>query len=798
MKRSWSIDAGSPSVPAVLALMAGILLGLVLPVPPAIALGAALLVLLFGAAVSCFRREPAIARSSLQLLVVCVGFLLGREQVLLPRQRDERRVARLSAEAPVEIVGRVVAPWSASGSLRSTRLKPGSARVNGEDLGLEGEVGLVVAGELDPTATIGLGDLVRVESPLRLPDGPLSARTPFALPPTARMTLKSARMIERLEGPAGPLAPIHRVHRALQSRLRSNLSAADAGERRALSLLEAFLLGDTSDLSTDTASAFRDGGVAHIISISGLHVGLLAALLALGLARLGASVRARDLLVLLATLAFAVFAGGRPPVLRSALMIGLYLLARLVGRPVSLAHVIGLSALFLLLANPANIVDIGFQLTYAAVFGLLVFVAPLAALLQASRVPRFLAGSLGATLGAEIAVFPIQALVFNVVPFVALVSNLVIVPLSGVFLTAGLASVPFLTASATTARIAIVPLRLLADTMLAALALLDRAHAFRLIPTPAFVTVVLLSVGLVIAGLAAKALVRRAFAAAALLLGAGILFQPAVRAAEGTVLFQALDVGQGDAWLLVSSEGRVLVDGGGTIDGTYEFGRLRLVPKLADLGAVSFDTVFLSHPHPDHARGLLGVLNLASVGRLVIPRGAPRNVFLDEVLDAAARRHIAVLRAGAGDRVHAAGLDFAVLHPGPDTYPRARENNGSLVLKTLVAGRTLLLTGDIEAAAEHDLLARGEALSADVLKVAHHGSRTSTGAEFLGAVSPRVAWIGVGRRNHFGHPTREVLDRLAEAHARTFRTDRDGDGSLVFASGRIFPIFALLTPGAVP
>ena len=798
MKRSWSLDAGSPSAPAALALVAGILTGIVLPVSPPKPLGVALVLALASALAIWWRRFPRWSIGAALLMIVSAGFLLGRDQLLLPRVRDAKSVLRLDPDAPVEIVGRIVAPWSASGSLRSTRLRPGSAKVNGTDIVLEGEVGLVVAGELDPTQEVGLGDLIRVEAPLRLPDAPPSARTPFSLPPMARITLKSARMIEKLEGPRGVLAPILRLHRALQARLRADLAGSDAGERRALALLEAFLMGDTADLSTETTSAFRDGGVAHVISISGLHVGFLAALLALALGRLGASVRGRDTFVLLATLAFAVFAGGRPPVFRSALMIALYLLARLLGRPVSPSHVIGLSALILLVTDPSNIVDIGFQLTYAAVFGLSAFGAPLSAWLQTVQLPRVLAGSLGATLGAEIAVFPIQALVFNVVPFIALVSNLVVVPLSGLFLAVGLASIPLLALSAGVARLAIVPLRILSDAMIGILSLLDRAHAFRLIPTPSFASVVLLSAGLVIAGLATKPLVRRGFAVASLLLALRILLTPPARCPEGTVFFQALDVGQGDAWLLVSSQGRVLVDGGGTIDGAYEFGRLRLVPKLADFGAVSFDTVFLSHPHPDHARGLLGVLNLAPVGRLVIPRGAPRNVFLDEVLETAARRHIPVVRAGAGDQLLTAGLTFSVLHPGPDSYPRSKENNGSLVLKTTVAGRTLLLTGDIEGIAERDILARKEALSADVLKVAHHGSRTSTSLEFLEAVSPRVAWIGVGRRNHFGHPTRVVLDRLTAAHTRIFRTDRDGDGSLLFVSGRILPRFALIAPGVVP
>jgi competence protein ComEC len=268
-----------------------------------------------------------------------------------------------------------------------------------------------------------------------------------------------------------------------------------------------------------------------------------------------------------------------------------------------------------------------------------------------------------------------------------------------------------------------------------------------------------------------------------------IVAAPPAAADAGTVVVQAVDVGQGDCWLLLTPEGRVLVDGGGSPDQAYEFGRLRLVPKLADLGAVALDAVVLTHPHPDHSRGLLAVLSSLPVGRVVLPRAAPRNVFLDEFLAAARKRRLVPERFGAGERFEVAGLAFDVLHPPDEPYPRSKENNGSLVLRARAAGRTLLLTGDVEERAERDLLASGADLSADVLKVPHHGSRTSTTPALLARVAPRVALVGVGRRNRFGHPAPEVVARLAGAGVRVFRTDRDGDLALTLAAGRILPSF---------
>jgi competence protein ComEC len=334
-----------------------------------------------------------------------------------------------------------------------------------------------------------------------------------------------------------------------------------------------------------------------------------------------------------------------------------------------------------------------------------------------------------------------------------------------------------------------VPLRLLSDLQFGILEALDRLHAVRVVPTPSFALAAGAAGLLVVAGLAAARAVRRGALSAALLAVLVIVTAPPAAAAAGSVVLRSVDVGQGDAWLFVTAEGRVLVDGGGSPDRAYEFGRLRLVPKLADLGAVALDAVVLTHPHPDHARGLLAVLDSLPVGRVVVPRAAPRNAFLDEVLAIARKRRLVVERLGSGSRLEAAGLSFDVLHPHDDPYPRAPENNGSLVLRGRAEGRLFLLAGDVESAAERDLVASGVDLAADILKVPHHGSRTSTTPAFLSRVSPRVALVGVGRRNRFGHPAPDVLGRLAAAGARVFRTDRDGDLALTLAGGRVLPVF---------
>jgi competence protein ComEC len=807
MRASWSKEAGAPSLPLAGALAAGVLAAAVFAVPPSAALGAALAIA-SAAGVALARRGSGIRVFAGLVLAASAGFWNARERFLLPALRTvgEAREAIMAARsadpgadgALLEVTGRIDAPWTASGSLRRTRLATEAASSEGRALRLEAGLTLTVAGEQDPSDVAELGDRVRIRGTLRLPETGGPARSPFDLPAEPRLALKSAAQVEWLGPPAGPLSPIARAHAAMKRRVRANLVDAAPEARGALALLLALVMGETQDLPGATVSAFRDGGVAHIVAISGLQVGLVAALLGWVARRLGASLAARDALVLVATGLFAVFAGGRPPVVRAALMIGLYLLARLLGRPTSAAHVLGFAAAVLLIGNPANLFDVGFLLTFAAVFGLAAFGVPAARVLRRAGVPGLVADAFGATAGAEIAVLPVQLFVFNVVPAVALLSNPFIVPLSSLFLFVGLLLLPLLLLSPAAAAFAIIPLRFLSDVMLALLEALDRLHAVRIIPTPAFALVAAVAAMLLVAGLARRRALRRAAFAGAAAVALSLVLAPTVVADRGTVLLQALDVGQGDAWLLVSPEGRVLIDGGGSPDREYDFGRLRLVPRLADLGAVAFDAVVLTHPHPDHARGLLAVLASLPVGRVVLPRAAPRNLFLDEFEAAAARRGLTLERFGAGQRFTAAGFSFDVLHPGDGPYPRAGENDGSLVLRVVLAKRAAILAGDIEALAESDLIASERPLAADVLKVPHHGSRTSTTAAFLARVSPRVGLIAVGRRNRFGHPAPEVLERLKAAGVRTFRTDHDGDIALLFAGRRILPLFPESVARGVP
>jgi competence protein ComEC len=238
---------------------------------------------------------------------------------------------------------------------------------------------------------------------------------------------------------------------------------------------------------------------------------------------------------------------------------------------------------------------------------------------------------------------------------------------------------------------------------------------------------------------------------------------------------EALDVGQGDALLLRWDRHAVLVDGGGPFDlEAREFGRTRLIPKLLDRGVTRLDGVALTHPHPDHALGLFSVLEEMPVSRLWKSTGSDEAELFADLETIARDRKIPIVPLAEGGAVSWRDARMTALHSGGRLRKKDGINNQSLVLLFERHGRRGLLTGDIGDPAEKDLLARGVP-PAELLKIAHHGSRTSTIPDFVSAVCPRVALVSCGRENRFGHPHAETLRTLASFGVRTFRTDLFSD-----------------------
>jgi competence protein ComEC len=573
---------------------------------------------------------------------------------------------------------------------------------------------------------------------------------------------KSARLLEPL--PAGDEGRVRR--RVARARERARGVLADAmppGTERGLVL--AMVLGDRSEIDDATAEAFKASGTYHVLALSGAQVALVAALLASGLRRLQASPWVEAGVTTLAIFGYAGFVGGDVPIARAALMAAAVLLGRALEVDADPANLLGFAALVLLADRPSAAGDVGFQLSFGATLGILAFVAPLTRGLP--RLPLRIDLALAASVAAQSALAPLLAGHFHRLAPAAVLLNVAAVPLSAAVLLAGFAVLALAPmggagAAGALAWIAARALRLSGDLGPAAEWLDLRVPA----PSLAVLALHVAGLGLVLRG-------RRRRGLAALVAGHAVLAcGPVFPAADGRLHLTVIDVGQGDSLLLRSPSGRaIVVDAGGSRDARFDPGERRVAPALWRQGVRRLDALVVSHAHPDHAGGvpfLLRAFRVESSWEGPAPMRDPAWQRLDAALAAAGVRRLAVARGG---RLEWDGASIAVLGPAPPrAAPLRVRNEDSLVLDVRFGEVHLLLTGDVTGEAERAL----RLPPALVLKVPHHGSRTSSGALLTAATRPRLAVVSSGARNPFGHPHPEILERYRRAGTLVLRTDRDG------------------------
>jgi competence protein ComEC len=578
------------------------------------------------------------------------------------------------------------------------------------------------------------------------------------------MSVKSSRQILR-EG-ATVLSILSRPNRNLWRRLPSFGSRGPWFERNVRGPLAALLLGRTSQLDRGMVARYRRGGLYHLLVVSGLHVGLAAglALAALRIARI--SGKARDSALAGAVLLFVLAGGANAPAVRAGLVVAVFLAARFVERPIGAGQAAGLSAIVLFAADPAQVYSLGTVLTFAAVAGIGLGTEPIRRRLPAR--PNWLFSGLATTFAAQCATAPVLFWRFNVVSVGAWLTSPLAIPLSALLIALG-AAVLLLFAAGLPATL---PALLFGLGSRALEYLADRASGLAVLrPTPPLAAVVAIGAATLLALAGPR---RLRFASGSLAAGTFLLlaFRPGPAGPPRGFSVEALDVGQGDALLLRWQRHALLVDGGGPFDvEAADFGRTRLLPKLLDRGVTRLDAVLATHPHPDHVLGLLAVVDELPVRRLWISTGEDEGGLYGRLETAAATSGLKVAPLPAGSIVRWEDAELRVLHSGGRRRKADAVNNQSVVAIFERAGRRALLTGDAGAPTERDLVDRGLLGPSDLLKVGHHGSRTSTTPLLLDAVRSRVALISCGRENRFGHPAPSTLRALREHGVRELRTD---------------------------
>lgn len=590
------------------------------------------------------------------------------------------------------------------------------------------------------------------------------------------------------------LAAIYDARGRLGDALARSLPEPQAGLARGI------VLGQRAEIPSDVRDAFNATGMSHLVAISGFHVGLVAALVMAMLAHVIGRRRAA-VVALIAIAGYAVLTGASPSVVRAAIMGGLFVVATLAGRPASALTAIMLAAALMAGMHPRVIEDVSFQLSFSAIAGVVYLASPIESWAgdslrrwgvdpNANWLTATLVEISAVTVAAVAATLPIMALTFERVSVVALVSNLLVVPVfplifgsSALTAVAGLVWQPLGETAAwlswATLTYMIEVARLLNELPVAAVRIegFDAEHA------------AVAYIALAVAGWwlarrhggdkllqgperleAPAAGLRPALAlAGALAIAAGVAWWAVIDGGSGRLTVTVLDVGQGDAILIETPAGHnILVDGGPEGDTL-----MRELGEALPFWERTVHMIALTHPDLDHLAGLIDALERYDVRLVLTTSREPDTVLYDEWRSSIARQQVPMHEASPGDGIELGdGATLRVLAPDDALLLAPKPNDASLVLRLEWQDVSFLLTGDIESDAELALLRTEADVAATVLKVPHHGSSTSTTAPFVRAVDPIVAVVSVGEDNRFDHPAPEVVQRLADTVL--LRTDLHG------------------------
>ena len=557
------------------------------------------------------------------------------------------------------------------------------------------------------------------------------------------------------------------LREAFVAKLKTAMSDNDAA------ILTGTLFGGYSGIPREAVKEFAATGIIHILSVSGSHIALVAGAIHWLGGVAGLRPNAASALAAGAIVFYALLAGLSPPVVRSVIMGLVALFAAIFGRERDAANALALTAAGMLAFQPALLQDISFQLSFGGTAGLVLLYNKTMAKLQ--FLPAWLARPVAATAAAQLGILPVLAWYFNSIPLISVAANLIVVPAIEVAVMLGLAGgfVAFPFPAVGQALLAGGSLILSVgnhfNSMLAMLPLAVYLPPLNLLASITYYGILLWLYGYLPILPDFSFLLRRQLSKFVCVIAAVLLVFTVNAFWPKPMSIHFIDVGQGDATLVTTPRGRaVLIDAGGSRNDAFDIGERVVFPYLRRLGVRQLDYLILTHGHQDHAGGAAAVAASVKVRQLLLPQEG-RTPAVEKLL---AKRTFTVIPAHSGQSILLDGVSISLLRPELAAASRSI-NETSCIVEVRYGVHSFLITGDLEGPSEQQILSQG-LMPQTVLKVGHHGAKSSSSSDFLAAVNPAYAVISVGAGNGYGHPHPETLKRL-EAGGRTiYRTDKNG------------------------
>ncbi|MFQ5632424.1 MAG: DNA internalization-related competence protein ComEC/Rec2, partial [bacterium] len=556
-------------------------------------------------------------------------------------------------------------------------------------------------------------------------------------------------------------------------------------------VLRGLLLGDRTNIDQGITDNFARSGVIHILAVSGLHVGFVMAFCVM----IGWLIRLKERELIILTLcviwAYALITGVKPPVVRASAMASIFIIGRYRDKPINGGNLLAFAAILLLIFRPEEIFQAGFQLSFAAVAGILLLFPKIDHFFKSVcwidklyryRIGRWIFGLMAVSFAAQIATLPFSAYHFGRVSFVGVFANLVVIPAI------------FITVISSVISLALLPLSMSLAQLLGAIPngivlfiiwLTDNIAGMSFSGLENWyppIWVLLLYITVILALLYWQNMAIRFSTIAVVLALLNVAVWENIITGGPKLKATFLNVGQGDASFIQTPSGQNILIDAGRATPDYDAGKEVILPFFERHGIEKLDLVFITHPHFDHFGGLPAILKAMPVSKVAFVDTAYKSKSFRKLLDILQIEGVPIHIAKRGQIID----DFSPVQiwiSGP-ALEYAKQNNrpneSSLTLQICYGKNVLLFMGDTQWRGEERMLPYGNLLSSEILKVGHHGSRTSSTAPCLDFVKPNYAVISVGAFNRFKHPSFAVTSRLAAIECDTLRTDLSG--ALVFTS----------------
>ena len=545
------------------------------------------------------------------------------------------------------------------------------------------------------------------------------------------------------------------------------------------------LIGDVTEIDKELEEEFRKSNLSHILAVSGSNVSYIIVSITYIFNKTNINKKIVRLLSIICLILFMILTGCTASVNRACIMAMLIILSKMFFRKSDVYNNLSISALILLTINPYIILDAGFQLSFAGTIGIVFLYSKIEKNIKVeNKVWKYILNMLLVTLCANIAIIPILMFNFNTLSLTFFISNVLVGPILGIVVILGFVMFFISIIFPIIAELIGIIINIMLNFIIQVAKITSNLPLSQItVITPSIYFISMFYSIPIFIIYKEKILSKiKLFKIACILMILILIFNIFLTNIDRKLKIHFIDVGQGDSCLIITpSHKKILLDGGGSeLESGFDIGEKILVPYLLDRKINKLDYVIISHFDSDHIKGTLTVLENLKVENVIIGKQFEYSENYIKFLNIIENKKIKVYSVSSGKRINIeCKLYLDILWPCLDNIINNNIlNNNSMVCKLIYKNFSMLFTGDIEEIAEKAILEKytdNNILEANVLKVAHHGSKTSSTIDFLKTVSPKISLIGVGEDNSFGHPSKSTINNLNALNCKIYRTDKNGE-----------------------